>query len=74
MFDLIRAMTDIQMLSFILIMGIFGWLMLIVGFIALSKLWDKITESAIYRCERLRRENARLKKKLREGAQQNARR
>ena len=73
MFDLIREMTNIQMLSFILVAGILAWFILVVGFIALSKLWDKVTESTVYRCERLCRENARLRKKLREGAQQNAR-
>ena len=73
MFSWIRSLTDGQMLSFILIAGMLGWVAFVVGFIALSKLWDKVTASATYRCERLRRENARLRKKLREVNQQNAR-
>lgn len=73
MFYWIRGLNDPEMLSFMLVVGMLGWFALVVGFIALSKLWDRVTESAVYRCERLRRENARLRKKLREGGQQNAR-
>lgn len=71
---LIQKLSDIEILCFVLVIGMLGWLALIAIFIALSKLWDKVTASAVYQCERLRRENARLRKKLREGAQQNARR
>ena len=74
MFNWIRAMSDLQLLSFMLIAGMIGWVTLVVGFIAMSKMWDRRTESSVYQCERLRRENARLRKKLREGAQQNAKR
>ena len=74
MFNWIREMTDLQLLSFIMIAGIIGWIVLVIGFIVMSKMWDRLTESSVYQCEKLRRENARLRQKLREGAQHNARR
>lgn len=73
MFNWIRSLSDGQMLSFILIAGMLGWVVFVGGFIVLSKLWDKVTASTVYRCEMLRRENAHLRKKLREAALQNAR-